>query len=112
MGQDSTGQERHEPHADTELEEITAWAAGLEAMHARMAERFPRPEPRQRALAYLQGLLSPIERKNGWQLAEHAGDLTPDGMQRLLATYQWDAGRLADVCLGAFGRSAGGSGLR
>ena len=76
---------------DTDLDEVAAWAAGLEAMHARIAGRFGRPEPQQRARAYLQGLLSPVERKNGWQLAEHAGDRTPDGMQRLLATYQWDA---------------------
>jgi SRSO17 transposase len=96
MGQDSAAPERREPHADTELEEVTAWAAGLEAMHARIAERLTRPEPRQRTLAYLQGLLSPVERKNGWQLAEQAGDPTPDGMQRLLATYQWDAELVRD----------------
>jgi SRSO17 transposase len=60
-------------------------------MHARIAHRFARPEPRQRAFQYLKGLLSPLERKNGWQLAEQAGELTPDGMQRLLATADWDA---------------------
>lgn len=78
------------------LEEIVNWATGLEAMHARIAGRFFRPEPRRRALAYLKGLLSPIERKNGWQLAEYAGDSTPDGMQRLLATYDWDADLVRD----------------
>ena len=46
--------------------------------------RFRRPEPRRRALDYLRGLLSRVERKNGWQLAEQAGDATPDGVQRLL----------------------------
>ena len=76
---------------ETTVEEVHAWAAGLEAMHARIAHHFARSEPRQRALAYLKGLLSPIERKNGWQLAEFAGDATPDGVQRLLATYDWDA---------------------
>ena len=96
MGGDRTEQPAHESHLAMELKEITAWAAGLEAIHTRIAERFTRPEPRQRALAYLQGLLSPVERKNGWQLAEHAGDPTPDGMQRLLATYQWDANLVRD----------------
>jgi hypothetical protein len=48
------------------------------------------------ALAYLKGLLSTVQRKNGWQLAEQAGDATPDGMQRLLATYQWDADLVRD----------------
>src|SRR6266567_2384802 len=81
---------------DPELEEVVAWATGLEAMHARIADRFARPEPRQRALTYVKGLLSPVERKNGWQLAEHAGERTPDGMQRLLATYQWDADLVRD----------------
>jgi SRSO17 transposase len=76
---------------DSELAEVAAWAKGIEAMHARIAGRFGRPEPRRRVLAYLKGLLSPVERKNGWQLAEQAGDRTPDGVQRLLATYDWDA---------------------
>jgi SRSO17 transposase len=80
-----------EPDAEAEVAEVTAWAAGLDAVHARIAARFGRAEPRRRVRAYLQGLLSPVERKNGWQLAEQAGDPTPDGMQRLLATYQWDA---------------------
>jgi SRSO17 transposase len=42
-------------------------------------------------LAYIKGLLSGVERRNGWQLAEQAGEATPDGMQRLLATADWDA---------------------
>src|SRR6266511_2975410 len=79
-----------------ELLEVEAWAAGLQALHARIGQRFGRREPRQRALAYLKGLLSPVERKNGWQLAERAGDATPDGVQRLLASYEWDADLVRD----------------
>jgi SRSO17 transposase len=75
---------------------VGAWAAGLEALHARVARRFARAEPRRRALAYLRGLLSPVERKNGWQLAEQAGEATPDGMQHLLARADWDADRVRD----------------
>src|SRR6266536_611623 len=78
------------------LDEVAAWARGLGAMHARLAQRFARPEPRRRALQYLKGLLSPVERKNGWQLAEQAGEGTPDGMQRLLATADWDAEQVRD----------------
>ena len=37
-----------------------------------------------------------MERKNGWQLAEQAGDATPDGVQRLLSTYRWDANLVRD----------------
>jgi hypothetical protein len=51
--------------------------------------RFARAEPRRRVLAYLRGLLGNVGCKNGWQLAEHAGERTPDGMQRLLATAGW-----------------------
>ncbi len=72
------------------------WAEGLEAVHARVAPRFARAEPRRRALAYLRGLLSPVERKNGWQLAEQAGEATPDGMQHLLARADWDADQVRD----------------
>ena len=79
-----------------EQEDALEWAAGLQALHERIAGRFGRRESRQRALVYLQGLLGPVERKNGWQLAEYAGDATPDGVQRLLATYRWDADGVRD----------------
>jgi SRSO17 transposase len=82
--------------ATTEIEEVRAWAAGLEALHVRIAGRFARAEPRRRALAYLRGLLGAVARKNGWQLAEHAGEATPDGMQRLLATADWDPDLVRD----------------
>ena len=76
--------------------DVAGWAADLEAVHARIAPRFRRPEPRRRALAYLRGLLAPVERKNGWQLAEAAGERTPDGMQRLLGAADWDADAVRD----------------
>ena len=70
---------------------------GSGALHAHIALRFTgRSESRQRVLAYLQGLLGSVERKNGWQLAEYAGDATPDGVQRLLAVYHWDADQVRD----------------
>ena len=72
-----------------------AWSDQLEAMLALIQQCFPRDEPRQHARAYLKGLLSPVERKNGWQLAEAAGDATPYAIQHLLGRAQWsaDAGR-------------------
>src|SRR3954451_9155495 len=78
------------------LEEVAAWGRRLSLLHARIAPRFRRAEPRRRVLAYLRGLTSPVERKNGWQLAEQAGEATPDGMQRLLATADWDADQVRD----------------
>ena len=77
-------------------EQAPAWEAELAAMHRRIAERFVHPEAHRRALAYLNGLLGPVERKNGWQLAKHAGDARPDGVQRLLSTYHWDADGVRD----------------
>src|SRR5579859_6914575 len=82
--------------AKTTVTEVARWAQALAQLHARIAPRFARPEPRRRALAYLQGLLSPIERKNGWQLAEHAREARPDGMQRLRALAVWDADLVRD----------------
>ena len=79
-----------------DIQEVQAWAAGLQALHARIAGRFARAEPRRRALAYLRGLLGNVGRKNSWQLAEHAGERTPDGMQRLLATADWDPDLVRD----------------
>src|SRR5215218_7927748 len=82
--------------AAADIEEVQAWAAGLDALQARIAPRFARAEPRRRVLSYLRGLLGPVGRKNGWQLAEHAGERTPDGMQRLLATADWNPDLVRD----------------
>ena len=46
-----------------EPEDVLEWAAGLQALHQRVAGRFGRREPRQRALAYLKGLLGSVERQ-------------------------------------------------
>src|SRR5688500_8274815 len=82
--------------SDDAVAQVKGWTAQLEELGTRIGPRFARAEPRRRALAYLQGLLGQIERKNGWQLAEHAGEATPDGMQRLLATARWDPDQLRD----------------
>jgi hypothetical protein len=68
----------------------------LEHMHRRIEYRFSRSEPRARAFVYLRGLLSSLNRKNGWQIAMQAGESRPDGMQRLLATAQWDENLVRD----------------
>ena len=81
---------------EEELAEVARWAEGIEQVHSCIAGRFRRPEPRRRVLDYLRGLVSSVERKNGWQLAEQAGDATPDGVQRLLYNYRWDADLVRD----------------
>lgn len=80
----------------TASEEIGGWRAGLDALHERIAKRFRRSEARERAKRYLAGLLDRVERKNGWQLAEHTGESGPQGMQRLLNAADWDVDAVRD----------------
>jgi SRSO17 transposase len=90
----------HQPsipqEAKTTATDVVRWAQELVRLHARIAPRFARPEPRRRALAFVQGILSSIERKNGWQLAEHAREARPYGMQRLLSQARWDVDLVRD----------------
>jgi SRSO17 transposase len=76
--------------------EAHRWGDQLDDLLARIAPCFGRIEPRRRARSYLQGLLAPLERKNGWHLAEAAGDASPDGVQDFLARMQWDADAVRD----------------
>lgn len=76
--------------------EAAAWSRDLEALAARLGPRFGRSEPRREALAYLRGLLSPLERKNGWQLAEAAGQPSPDRVQDFLSRTRWEADAVRD----------------
>jgi SRSO17 transposase len=52
---------------------------------------------RRHGRAYLLGLLSHTERKNSWSLAEFAGDVSPDGLQRLLNFSPWDEDACRDA---------------
>jgi SRSO17 transposase len=74
-----------------------AWAGGFNDMFALVAGEFAQAPSRRRARSYLLGLLSRTERKNGWWLADFAGDATPDGMQRLLSFYTWSADAVRDA---------------
>jgi SRSO17 transposase len=75
---------------------VRTWADEVDAVGQRLGRHFARSEPRRRAVGYVRGLLSGTERKNGWQLAEHLGDPTPDGVQHLLALAGWDADAVRD----------------
>src|SRR3954467_8620592 len=81
---------------DVTVAEVVGWAVGLDEVLERIGPRFARAEPRARAGVYLRGLLSPAERKNGWTLAEQAGDATPDAMQRLLHHADWNPDAVRD----------------
>jgi SRSO17 transposase len=75
---------------------VEGWAAQFERLLERISPRFARPEVRRRVAGFLRGLLGDVAHRNGWQLAEHARETSPDGMQRLLTTARWDAGGLRD----------------
>jgi SRSO17 transposase len=72
------------------------WQATLGELLGRVAVRFGRVEPRQRAKAFVLGLLADLPRKNCWTIAEHAGNPSPDGMQHLLARAVWDEDGVRD----------------
>src|ERR671937_1220258 len=73
-----------------------AWDEAFLAFHARFAPSFYRREVRERSARYLRGLLGPVERKNGWQVAEAVGEADPQGIQRLLRVARWDADAVRD----------------
>jgi len=70
---------------------MCVWASELDAVHGRFVHRFSRSEPRESAL-----LIAPLERKNGWTLAEEAGHAGPDRIQRMLNRIKWDAEEVLD----------------
>ena len=82
--------------ADPTPADAASWAAALQALCDHLGRHCARSETRRHLQAYLTGLLSPLERKNGWQLAEHAGDATPYGLQHLLDRAKWDADAVRD----------------
>lgn len=80
--------------------EIREWAQGLDEIRELIGGQFARTEPRNNAIGYIEGLLSDEERKNSWTLSERAGHGTPDGMQRLLSTTDWDPDAVRDALTG------------
>jgi SRSO17 transposase len=84
------------PLSLTTLADVVRWRSSLLQLHARLASYFARPEPYQRLLRFVQAILSSVERKNGWQVAEQAREATPYGMQRLLSQAVWDTDGVRD----------------
>src|SRR5437870_6805611 len=84
-----------------------AWDEAFAAFHARFAPFFYRRDVPDRSARYLRGLLGPVERKNGWQLAEAVGEADPQGMQRLLYAAHWDADAVRDELIRLVAESFG-----
>jgi SRSO17 transposase len=70
-------------------EDVRGWGQQLDELAQRIGARFPRSETRDRARAYLIGLLGPVQRKNAWQVAEQIGDGDPYGVQYLMGRAEW-----------------------
>src|SRR5215207_595018 len=85
-----------EPQMLDELDVQTWHSVYWAELERRISPVFARSDARKRALAYLAGLLSPVERKNAWQLAEINGDPNPYGFQHLLGRADWDSDVLRD----------------
>jgi SRSO17 transposase len=75
---------------------LVDWRAELEALKRHVAPVFGRAEARRAAEAFIEGLLSPAERKTGWMLAEQAGLERPYRIQSLLGRSVWRADALRD----------------
>lgn len=76
------------------------WEGSLKALLEKLAPAFGRVETRWSASAFIEGLLSPAERKTGWMLAEQAGLARPYRIQSLLGRSRWSADRLRDLVRG------------
>ena len=72
------------------------WWRAFGAVIDRVASRFSRYEPLRHAAGLMLGMLSGLDRKNCWTIAEHRGDLRPDGLQHLLSRAQWNADAVRD----------------
>lgn len=90
-------QEQGTASAALALETVREWTLWLPEVERWLLPHFARREARHRAWAYIRGLLSPVERKNGWQLAEVNGDATPYGVQHLLGRARWDDAAVRDA---------------
>src|SRR4051812_35170918 len=81
---------------DVRPEDVREWGQHLDDVARRIGARFPRSETRDRVRAYLMGLLGPVQRKNGWQVAEQIGDDDPYGVQYLMGRAEWDPDEVRD----------------
>jgi hypothetical protein len=77
--------------------DLAEWEEEFERVCSRMNPLFYRPESRKHTQQYVRGLLAPIERKNGWTIAEHVGEKEPKATQRFLNLTPWEADDLSDL---------------
>lgn len=79
------------------LEDVNEWNADLDDLLGRVTPLFYRTESKRHAEQYLRGLLAPLQRKNGWTIAEHVGEREPKALQRFLNLTPWDVEELLEL---------------
>jgi SRSO17 transposase len=89
-------QEQCPAPGDLALAMVRAWPLWLTEVERWLLPHLARREARHHAWASIRGLRSPVERKNGWQLAAVNGDATPYGLQHVLGRARWDADAVRD----------------
>ena len=88
------------PDGAVTRDDLNVWEEEFRRVVERVSPLFYRTESRAHAERYLRGLLAPLERKNGWTIAEHTGEKEPKALQRFLNLTPWDADGLRDIVLG------------
>jgi SRSO17 transposase len=88
------------PDGAVTRDDLNVWEEEFRRVMERVSPLFYRTESRAHAERYVRGLLAPLERKNGWTIAEHTGEKEPKALQRFLNLTPWDAGALRDIILG------------
>src|SRR6266536_1557553 len=77
--------------------DLDMWKSELADLFTRIGPLFYRTESKKHAEQYVRGLLSSIQRKNGWTIAEHVGEPESTALQRFLNLSPWDADALLEV---------------
>lgn len=78
-------------------DDLTMWEQEFQELCTRLDGLFYRTDSRAHARHYVRGLIAPLERKNGWTIAEYSGDPEPKALQRLLNLSPWDADEARDL---------------
>jgi SRSO17 transposase len=78
-------------------DDLNQWNSDLDALLARLTRLFYRTESRRHAEQYVRGLLAPLQRKNGWTIAEYVGESEPKALQRFLNLTPWNVAELLEL---------------
>jgi len=78
-------------------DDLNQWNSDLDALLARLTPLFYRTESRRHAEQYVRGLLAPLQRKNGWTIAEYVGEPEPKALQRFLNLTPWNVEALLEL---------------